>query len=310
MLASSPDADFKARWWSPWSWWRAGRRARKCDVLLQPWVTPFHVLAVVVSAWAARPVPTILLVHNVETHEWFPMRRVLTRWAIGSSAAVVVHSDEVRNQVLHLVPQADVRSVPMPSVLVGTPAELPGQPPLRILMIGYVRPYKGLELALKAIKLLHQRGVGVRLTVVGEFWSPTHQEATVLRDQLGLESLVDLEDGYISDEDLITAIANHHVVLLPYLSASQSAITPVAHGCHRPVVASDLPGLAEQIRDGSDGVLFQPGSAPSLADAIEHVDGHLHDLVRGAAARPQPIDALSGVVEALARQFNASPPGQ
>ena len=60
----------------------------------------------------------------------------------------------------------------MPPTLDLTPLPQPLRPPLRLLILGYVRPYKGVGVAISATRLLRERNVDAKLTVVGEFWDP------------------------------------------------------------------------------------------------------------------------------------------
>ena len=286
-------ANYVVRWWNPWGWWRVGRNARHGQGLIEQWVTPFHAFSVVLSAWAARPTPTILIVHNIETHEWFPVRKTLTRLALRSVSAVLVHSTAVGSQVTELASRTKVVHTPMPDLLEIRGSPLPSLDPLRLLMVGYVRPYKGLEVALDAVaRLVEQQQMAVRLTVLGEFWEPTANEAARMVGERGLVDYVDLRPGYVEDSELAAAISEHHLILMPYLTATQSAITPLAHAANRPVIASRLPGLSEQVRDGVDGILFEPGSAGALAEAVLQAASRLDELHQGTANRLQGAEAL------------------
>jgi glycosyltransferase involved in cell wall biosynthesis len=294
---------FVARWWNPLDWWEIGRLARFSQGLIQPWTTPFHALSVVVSAVAARPTPTVLIVHNVETHEWFPLRNLLTRMAVRSVAAVLAHSDEVASHVYQLQPSTKVVRAAMPQLINVEGSALPPQDQLKLLMAGFVRPYKGLEVALDAVQLLKETGMELKLSVVGEFWKPSLATAETMVRERGLEKIVDLTDRYVSNSDLLAMLASHHLVVLPYLTATQSAIVPLAHAANRPVIASNLEGLAGQIEDGVDGVLFETGSAGAAAEAIEFAFGRLEALYQGTLDRSSGVDEL---IKSLLPLFGAA----
>jgi glycosyltransferase involved in cell wall biosynthesis len=278
---------FVARWWNPFDWWRVGRMAKSSLGLIEPWVTPFHALAVVVSFLAARPAPTILIVHNIETHEWFPFRTLLTKAALRCASSVIVHSVTVGDQVADLAPLTPVEVVPMPRLIEMIGSPLPARDSLRLLMVGYLRPYKGLEVALDAVDLLKDEDFPVQLVVMGEFWQPSVADVQQMIEQRTLGQYVSIRPGYVDDEHLVGALSEHHIVLLPYLTATQSAIAPLAHAAHRPVIASNLPGLAEQVDDGVDGLLFKAGSALDLANVVREAAGRLDSLYRGAVAHAE-----------------------
>jgi glycosyltransferase involved in cell wall biosynthesis len=59
------------------------------------------------------------------------------------------------------------------------------------------------------------------------------------------------------------------IVVLPYLSASQSGVVAIAAAFARPVVATSVGGLPEQIEHGQTGLLIDPGSIKQLEEAVE-----------------------------------------
>ena len=57
---------------------------------------------------------------------------------------------------------------------------------------------------------------------------------------------------------------------MPYLSASQSGIIPLAYSYQKPVVASDIKGIKEMILEGKTGYLFEKNNAKILSEKIEN----------------------------------------
>jgi glycosyltransferase involved in cell wall biosynthesis len=56
--------------------------------------------------------------------------------------------------------------------------------------------------------------------------------------------------------------------VLPYISATQSGITQIAYNFDKPVIASDVGGLAEVVKDGTTGIIVSPGQPHLLAEAL------------------------------------------
>jgi glycosyltransferase involved in cell wall biosynthesis len=224
-----------------------------------------------------------------------PFARFLTRWVLGRADRCIVHAETSANQLAELVPKQDIVSTPMPSLLVVEPSGLPPHPPLKTLFLGFVRPYKGLDVALDAVRILVERGMDVQLTVSGEFWEPVETWQERVREA-GLEQRVTLRPGYASDDTVRELLATHHVLVAPYRSATQSGVIPIAIAAGRPVVATDVGGLAEQVRDGVDGAVVAPDDPEAFADGIERVAGALEALAAGACQRE---DAWSVVVDVL-----------
>jgi glycosyltransferase involved in cell wall biosynthesis len=296
-----PTARFDLRWWDPVSWWRAGRSARRSDLVVLVWTTPFHALtyrAIMAVAGRAR---IVAVVHNALPHEPLPLQRPLTRWVLSRCDGFVVHASTVAAELDELLgsqveavttphpPNVDVEPHPVPPVADGA---------LRLLFFGFIRPYKGLDVALDALALLRSRGVSHELTVAGEVWDPTEDwDAQVRRRGLGDQVVLRL--GYVADDEVNGLLAEHHAALLPYRSATQSGIAPIAFAAGRPVVATAVGGLTDVITDGENGTLASPGDARSLADAIERCADDVTALAEGALKKaPSWEDVAEGVVKA------------
>jgi glycosyltransferase involved in cell wall biosynthesis len=185
------------------------------------------------------------------------------------------------------------------------PTPLPPGPPWRLLFFGFVRPYKGLELAIDAVAALSQRGVPVELTVAGLFWGPVGPWRERV-SAAGLDGVISLRPGYVPDDEVPGLFAAHHIVVVPYRSASQSAIVPLAYAAGRPVAATNVGGLAGQVAEGVSGALALSEDPPGLADAVERVLADLERLARNATEHAPTWPA---VVEALV-QLTAAARGE
>jgi glycosyltransferase involved in cell wall biosynthesis len=295
-----PTAVFALRWWDPISWWRAGRSARQSDVLVLVWATPFHVLTYRLIMAVARGTRTVAVVHNALPHEPLPLQRPLTRWILCRCDGIVVHASTVADELDDLVgTRVEAVITPHPPNLDVEPSPLPERPDngLRLLFFGFIRPYKGLDLALDALALLRQQGIHHRLTVAGEGWDPTEDWDEEVRRR-GLADQVDLLLGYVPDSEVCGLLAEHHAALLPYRSATQSGIAPIAFAAGRPVVATAVGGLTDVITEGENGTLAAPGDAQSLADAIQRCARSLPALADGALRKaPTWQDVATAVVK-------------
>jgi glycosyltransferase involved in cell wall biosynthesis len=131
----------------------------------------------------------------------------------------------------------------------------------RLLFFGIVRPYKGLDVLLRALP------DGVGLTVAGEFWSGLDETRALIRE-LGLDGRVELLPGYVPAERIGGLFAACDALVLPYRSAtaSQNVLMAFEHGV--PVIATRVGCFPAQIREGVDGLLADPGDAASLREAI------------------------------------------
>jgi D-inositol-3-phosphate glycosyltransferase len=296
-----PTARFDLRWWDPVSWWRAGKSARRSDLVVLVWTTPFHVLTYRVIMALAGRARTVAIVHNALPHEPLPLQRPLTRWILSRCDSLVVHASTVAKEVDELLSsRVETVMALMPPLVDVEPQPLPQltDDGLRLLFFGFIRPYKGLDVALDALALLRQQGIRHRLTVAGEAWDPAEDWEHQVRRR-GLSDQVDLRLGYVADSEVSGLLAGHHAALLPYRSATQSGIAPVAFAAGRPVVATAAGGLADVISDGENGTLATPGDVRSLADAIQRCARDLPAVASGALKMaPTWEDVVAAVTKA------------
>jgi glycosyltransferase involved in cell wall biosynthesis len=97
-------------------------------------------------------------------------------------------------------------------------------------------------------------------------------------DGLGLQEAVVLHPWFVPEERLPLYFLAADIVVLPYLRVYQSGVLHVAYAFSRPVVASAVGSLVEDVRDGRSGLLVRPGDSQALAEA-------LCALLRDSAAR-------------------------
>lgn len=275
--------DWYLRWWNPWTWWRAGRRARHADLCVLPYVHPIHAPAMRIAIAAARPTPVAVHVHNAIPHESFPMAERAARLVAGAADLVVCHARSI---------EAELRSVGFtgPVSIVAHPPDIDIQPsalpagPIRLVHLGYLRDYKGADVLLDALPSVLLRHPEVRLTVAGEIWDGDETPWREQVDRLGVSDAVDFRFDYLDDLELVQALLDHHLLVAPYRSATQSGVVAMALAAGRPVVASAVGGLPDVVVDGKTGALAQPGDAVDLAAAICRAIDQLEDLARGASA--------------------------
>jgi glycosyltransferase involved in cell wall biosynthesis len=128
--------------------------------------------------------------------------------------------------------------------------------------------YKGLDYLLGAIELVKKEIPVVKLIVGGSGKLLNYyREKTA---SMGLENNVDFA-GYISNESIPDYYRNCNLFVLPSISASQEGFGIVlleAMASGRPVIGSDIVGVAEDIDKYSTGIVVKPRDTKALADAI------------------------------------------
>lgn len=260
-------------------------RAWQPDVAIIPWWHPYFApvwwgLARGIRQMTPRP-QLLFICHNVRPHEQGSLSRRLLphvlKMVLGQGDGFIVHS-QADEAILHTyLPQARITVSPLPTyeelgngTVAELPVALPEDRPL-LLFCGLVRPYKGLDVLLEALTLVEQP---VHLLVAGEFWQGGRASYEAQIRQLGLTDCVTIIDEYLPDELLAACIDRANVVVLPYRSATQSAVVQTAFGRGKPVITTNVGGLAEVVENGRTGLVVPPENPPALAKAIEHYFSH------------------------------------
>jgi glycosyltransferase involved in cell wall biosynthesis len=215
-----------------------------------------------------RMLPFVLLVHDPSPHpgDNYPLRRMGWRKEIKAADRLLVLSDHVRKEVirLHGVRSSRISLVPHGTMEFGTSdvRRLPRHRPLRLLFLGRILPYKGLDLLLDAYRALRAQGMPLELEIVG---SGDISPYAARLD--GLDG-VRLTNRWLEESEIGEALARADLMVLPYVEASQSGVAAAALAAAMPTVATPVGGLSEQIRHGETGLIADSVTAQSIGVAI------------------------------------------
>jgi len=268
-------------WNRPDGWAAAGRRLRTADLVVFALLTSLQVpayLAILAGLGRGSGRPrTVLICHNVLPHERRPGDVALVRTLLAHVNTVLVHSAGQAAQARQLVPDVPIVVARMPPHLPAAPAgghedlsaersvaPPSGQATCNLLFFGIVRPYKGLDVLLRA---LARAPAHVMLTVAGEFWGGTSQTEKLIAE-LGLQGRVTLQPGYVPASRIPALFAAADALVLPYREATASQNVVLAFSYGVPVIATTAGALAEAVRDGVDGLTCAPGDVDDLARAL------------------------------------------
>ena len=170
----------------------------------------------------------------------------------------------------------------------------PGDAPYSIGFIGRLDPIKRIPDLLHAVKLL--KGF-VRLNVFGDGEQRVRLQEEVRG--LGIEPSVTLHGSIARPQD---ALAQISLLVLPSQAEGLPMVLLEAMASGVPVVATDVPGIRDVVRDGRTGLLVPVGSPPHLAATIRRVlsDDRLKQTLV-AAAREDVLKRFTW--EAVVRRY-------
>ncbi len=135
-----------------------------------------------------------------------------------------------------------------------------------ILFFGFIRKYKGLDLLLDAMKDERIKQAGIKLIVAGEFYGDGDSYLQQIQNN-GIGDSVKLFTEFIPNDEIKYYFSATDLVVQPYRTATQSGITQVAYHFEKPMVVTNVGGLAEVVPDGKVGFVTAP-DATEIATAI------------------------------------------
>jgi len=264
---------------NPLTWFSAAKAIarKKPDLLIFKYWMPFFAPCYGVIAREVKKhtgAKILFICDNVIPHEKRPGDRVLTRFAFRAVDFFIVQSKAVERELVAFHPSAQYRFVPHPvyEIFGRGLRKSEARKKLRIrderviLFFGFVRKYKGLHTLLDAMPRMLEK-IKLRLLVVGEFYGDEGLYTKQIAD-LKLNQYVSLYSEYVPNEDVSMYFSACDVVVLPYVSATQSGIVQIAYQFDKPVIATDVGGLAEVVLHKKTGFIVPPENPNALADAV------------------------------------------
>jgi phosphatidyl-myo-inositol alpha-mannosyltransferase len=141
---------------------------------------------------------------------------------------------------------------------------------LDVLFVGRLEKRKGLEHLLRAWPVVHRAMPNARLLVVGGGRRLDGYRRWVRSRGWGEVHFV----GHVSQHDLVRYYQTSDVFCAPSTGQESFGIVLLeAMAAGRAIVASHIPGYAEVVDDGVEGLLVEPKSAKALAGGLIRVLG-------------------------------------
>jgi glycosyltransferase involved in cell wall biosynthesis len=228
-----------------------------------------NTLTLPIGAFVARSahLPHIWYAHELpRTFQFFLGSRGSLSLVNHLSAAVVANSNVCRNTLAH----HGITS--KPRVLyyaVETPDNVKRPPRtrthLQLAHFGVVADHKGQADAVLAVDSLRRKGIAANLKIVGEKseWYFARLEDLItslsLREHIDFTGFVAYPFPHIVDADIVVMCGRNETF---------GRITIEAMKLGTPVIGARSGGTAELIRDGWNGLLYEPGDAVGLATQI------------------------------------------
>ncbi|MBP6978522.1 MAG: glycosyltransferase [Bacteroidales bacterium] len=270
----------------PLNWLKVGReisRIRPTLVIIRYWM-PFMgpCLGTIARIIRRNRISRIItLADNIIPHERRFFDRWLTTYYLKSSDGFLFMSRAVMNDLDHFPVKGPRKYCPHPLYdTYGDPIDKNTARKalslddncLYLLFFGFIRDYKGLDILLHALAEERLKTLPIRLIIAGEYYTDRKPYEQLI-DQLQIRDKVIAFNDFIPNAEVAKFFCAADLIVQPYKSATQSGVTQIAYHFNKPMVITNVGGLAEMVPDGRAGYVVNPDPrelAGAIADYVEH----------------------------------------
>lgn len=263
---------------NPFNWFKVASviRREKPDFILFRYWLPFFGPCLGTIARLVRSKTTVLaLTDNVIPHEKRIGDKPFTRYFIKGCDGFIAMSKTVLNDISEFSETSNKAYSPHPMY------ETYGKPVSRgearihlnlnpedkiVLFFGLIRHYKGLDILLEAMAHPDIKKQNIKLLVAGEFYEDKQPYLDLIKSKK-LEEQVILHDKFIANEEVRYYFCASNLVAQTYRNATNSGVTMVGYYYEKPMLVTNVGGLAEIVPDNVCGYVVE-NSVPEISQKI------------------------------------------
>lgn len=274
-----PDTKFWINTANPINWIRVAKRIRKMkpQAVIMQWWHPYFAPCYFVMAKLLKRIKIMFVCHNVFPHEHFIGDRFLSKMVLRQGNCFLVQSHKDEHDLNMIKEDAQYVVTPHPTYEVFKMKNMGMQEARQqlkideheqvILFFGFVREYKGLKYLIEAMPQIIKKLPKIHLWVVGDFGDDKNDYYNLI-EELSIKEYINVVEGYVKDTEVEKYFAAADLVVLPYVSATQSGIVQIAYGFQKPVVVTDVGGLPDVVDDNKTGYVVESRNPNALAEAV------------------------------------------
>ncbi len=264
---------------NPLNWFSVASfiKKQKPDLVIIRYWLPFMAPCLGTIAWLIKSQSTkiIAICDNVIPHEKRPGDNQLTQYFVNSCDAFVVMSKSVEDDLRKFDTVKPLTFIPHPVYDIFGKAvskeealkKLNLNPADKhILFFGFIRKYKGLDLLIKALGNIKHQTLNIKLLIAGEFYDNKEEYLQLIKEN-GLENNVIIRSDFIPSEEVKYYFCAADIIVQPYHTATQSGVTQIAYHFARPMLVTNVGGLAEIVTHNRVGYVTET-NAESIASSL------------------------------------------
>jgi glycosyltransferase involved in cell wall biosynthesis len=269
---------------SPLNWYKVSKRIiqEKADLIIFDWWHPFFgfchgVISFLIKKEYSNKI--LFITENVISHEANWIDKFLTKIGLRNASMFLALSKSVEEELKRFANDRKIYRSELPRYdyyqtdnnvnIAALKNELGiAEDDQVLLFFGYIRKYKGLEILIKAFPKILEKYPKSYLLIVGEFYDNPSMYLDLI-SRLNIGKKVKVINKFIPNEEISKYYQVSDVVILPYLSATQSAILNVTYSFKKPVIVTNVGGLAEFVIEGKTGFVVKSGAEDEIVKGYE-----------------------------------------
>lgn len=251
---------------NPLNWIKIGYKLKKLkpDIVIIGYWLPFMAPCFGTIAKIIRKnkhTKIIGLLHNIIPHEKRPGDKILSQYFVNQCHGFISLSKSVLTE-LNIFNSSKPRSFCPHPLYDHFGSKIKREDAIKtlkldnnynyVLFFGLIRDYKGLDLLIEAFAQEVLIKKKIKLIIAGEFYSNREKYISLI-EQYNLSSNIILHDHFIPDPEVSLYFGAADIVAQPYKNATQSGVTQIGFHFEKPMLVTDVGGLAEIIPNEKAG---------------------------------------------------------
>ena len=241
---------------NPFNWFKVASRIKKENpdyVIIRYWLPFMAPCLGTVAKLIRKTTKVFAITDNVIPHEKRIGDSLLTKYFVKSSDAFLTLSSSVLDDLKQFTDTKEKIFIPHPiydsfgDIVEKSTAkeklglEVNGK---YLLFFGFVRKYKGLDIMLEVMADKRIQDLGVKLIVAGEFYD-NKEEYIAQINSLNISDYVILRTDFILEDQVKDYFCASDMITQTYRTATQSGVTQIAYHFEKPMLVTNVGGLAE-----------------------------------------------------------------
>ncbi|MGI4020888.1 MAG: glycosyltransferase family 4 protein [Janthinobacterium lividum] len=208
--------------------------------------------------------------HDVVSHSGWKsggLLKTTKSWFLSKFKYFLTFSAEQSSVLKKRFPKTNVFNIPLTLKDFGDKNHPnPSNRIISFLFFGNIESYKGLDILLLAVKQLSEKYDNFRLVVAGRCadWDIIYKP--LIDNNEKIIALI----RFIKNDEIPLIFSEAHYLILPYKDVTQSGPLMIAYNYAVPVIASNLDGFKEFVKEGESGFLFESNNINALEQVLEH----------------------------------------